>query len=90
MTGSVLGSFVITIALEVFRFMDEPIDFGFWQYKGIGGMRMVLFSVSLMLIVLFWERGIMGSREFSWDALFEKLGSIPKKIASLRKKEEER
>lgn len=87
MTGSVLGSFVITVALEVFRFMDEPIDFGFWKYKGIGGMRMVLFSVSLMLIVLFWERGIMGSEEFSWNRIIDRIKKIPSFFRNLFRKE---
>lgn len=87
MTGSILGSFVITIALEVFRFMDEPINFGFWQYPGIGGMRMVLFSVSLMLIVLFWERGIMGSNEFSWDRFLGRFKNIGNAFGKLFRKE---
>ncbi|MCR5067908.1 MAG: branched-chain amino acid ABC transporter permease [Erysipelotrichaceae bacterium] len=89
MTGSILGSFVITIALEVFRFMDEPIDFGFWKYPGIGGMRMVLFSISLMLIVLFWEHGIMGSNEFSWNRIIEKLKNIPASLRRLFNRKEE-
>ena len=37
---------------------------------------MVLFSVSLMLIVLFWERGIMGSEEFSWDSLIARFNEL--------------
>ncbi len=89
MTGSILGSFVITTALEVFRFMDEPIDFGFWKYPGIGGMRMVLFSISLMLIVLFWEHGIMGSNEFSWDRIIERVKKLVSSIRGLFKRKEE-
>jgi branched-chain amino acid transport system permease protein len=30
---------------------------------------MVVFSVILMLVVLFWRKGIMGQKEFSWDGL---------------------
>jgi len=29
----------------------------------------VVFSVVIMIIVLFWRRGIMGNKEFSWDAI---------------------
>ena len=31
------------------------------------GFRMVIFSVLLMVCVLFWRHGIMGTREFSWQ-----------------------
>lgn len=84
MTGSVLGAFIVTSALEVLRFMDEPIDLGFLHYPGIAGMRMVLFSVLLIVIVLFWGRGIMGDREFSWDRIinrFKKLGKSKKEAS---------
>ena len=32
-------------------------------------MRMVMFSVILMVVIIFARRGIMGRREFSWDGL---------------------
>lgn len=73
MTGAVLGSFVVTGCLELFRFMDNPIDFGFFQYPGFVGMRMVMFAIFLLVVVLFWERGIMGSNEFSWDRIIGRL-----------------
>lgn len=69
-SGSIVGAFVVTIATEALRFVDEPINFGFYQYPGVGGMRMVVFSIFLMCIILFWSRGIFGSKEFSWDGLF--------------------
>ena len=79
MTGSVIGAFIITSALEFLRFMDEPINFGFFQYPGIPGMRMVLFSVLLIVIVLFWGRGIMGDKEFSWDRIINRFKKRSKK-----------
>lgn len=75
-SGSIAGAFIITIGLEVLRFLDEPINFGFFRYPGISGMRMVVFSVILMFILLFWKSGIFGDREFSWERL---LGSFRKK-----------
>ena len=60
---------LVAVALEVFRVFDAPINFGFWQYPGIAGMRMVIFAIALVVIVLFWRRGIFGDREFSWDRL---------------------
>ena len=41
---------------------------------------MVVFSVLLMVVVLFFRRGIMGDKEFSWDAIarfFRKLFRRP-------------
>ena len=52
--------------------MDEPINFGCFQYPGISGMRMVLFAILLVVIVLFWGKGIMGDKEFTWDRLFRR------------------
>ena len=72
MSGSVIGAFIVTSALEWLRFMDEPINFGFFQYPGISGMRMVLFAILLVVIVLFWGKGIMGDKEFTWDRLFRR------------------
>lgn len=71
MSGSVIGAFIITSALEWLRFMDEPINFGFFQYPGFPGMRMVLFAILLITIVLFWGKGIMGDKELSWDSLID-------------------
>lgn len=65
-TGSVAGSVVITVLLEWLRFVEYPVDFGFVHIPGIPGMRMVIFSVALLLIILFRRQGIIGMREFSW------------------------
>ena len=81
-TGSVVGAFIVRIALEKLRFLDEPIDFGVFQYPGIGGMRMVVFSALLMLVIILWRKGIFGNKEFSWDRVFgffAKFKKSPKK-----------
>lgn len=81
-SGSVAGAFIVRIALEKLRFLDEPINFGFFQYKGIGGMRMVVFSILLMLVIILWRKGIFGNKEFSWDRIFgffAKFKKSPKK-----------
>jgi branched-chain amino acid transport system permease protein len=30
---------------------------------------MVIFSIVLLIVVLFYQRGIMGKNEFSWDKI---------------------
>jgi branched-chain amino acid transport system permease protein len=31
---------------------------------------MVIFSILLMIVVLYRQRGLMGNKEFSWDLVF--------------------
>jgi len=66
-TGTIVSAFIITIAQEVLRFLDEPI---IPNIPALPGLRMVVFSILLMLVVLFFRQGIMGTREFSWDKFF--------------------
>lgn len=72
-TGTIIASFVITIAGEVLRFLDESINLGFTVITGKAGLRMVVFSLLLMIVVIFFRNGIMGNKEFSWDGLFSKV-----------------
>ena len=72
-TGSVIGSFLYIACSEWWlRFLDDS-----QTYLGVnipfmrGGFRMVVFSVVIMLVVLFYRQGIMGTREFSWQAIID-------------------
>ncbi len=73
-TGTVISAFVITIAQEVLRFLDEPM---FASIPALPGLRMVVFSALLMIVVLFFRHGLMGTREFSWDKLFGMFSKKP-------------
>lgn len=66
-SGSIVGAFIVTIGQELLRFIDAPITLGPIHYPGISGMRMVVFSALLMAVILFWSRGIFGTKEFSWN-----------------------
>ncbi|MDO5538761.1 MAG: branched-chain amino acid ABC transporter permease [Eubacteriales bacterium] len=71
-TGSIIGSFLINGGQEWLRFLDDSS----FTIGGAAiplfkpGFRMVIYSVLLMVVVLFWRRGIMGTSEFTWDGLF--------------------
>lgn len=66
-TGSMLGSIIVTAGLEYLRVFDEPLVlFGMSVPLFRPGFRMVMFSLLLMICVLFWRKGIMGTEEFSW------------------------
>lgn len=65
-SGSVLGAFIVTAGLEWLRFLDEPLNlFGITIPLFRPGLRMVIFAVTLMAIVLFYNKGIMGDKEIS-------------------------
>jgi branched-chain amino acid transport system permease protein len=76
-TGTVISACVVTISGEVLRFLDETINLGFVKLQGIPGLRMVVFSILLMLVVLFYRHGLMGTNEFSWDKLINKFTKKP-------------
>ncbi|AOY75690.1 branched-chain amino acid ABC transporter permease [Clostridium formicaceticum] len=69
-TGTVISAFIVTAGLEYLRFLDESINLGFVKLEGIAGLRMVVFSALLMIVVIFFRNGLMGTNEFSWDNFF--------------------
>jgi len=44
------------------------------------GFRMVIFSILLMMVVLIYRRGLMGTNEFSWDRIFGRFKWKRKKV----------
>lgn len=77
LTGTVISAFIITAAGELLRFLDEKIDLGFVTIPGIAGLRMVVFSALLMLVILFFRNGLMGTREFSWEKIISFFSKNP-------------
>ncbi|MDR1642425.1 MAG: branched-chain amino acid ABC transporter permease [Clostridiales bacterium] len=68
MSGTVIASFIITIGMEWLRFFDDTlILFGTEIPIFRPGLRMVVFSILLMVIVLFFQKGLMGQKELSVD-----------------------
>lgn len=78
-TGTVISAFVVTILGEVLRFLDmeKQFNFGFLSFTGIPGLRMVVFSVLLMIIVLFFRKGLMGTKEITWESIFNTANKKP-------------
>jgi len=74
LTGTVIGGIVVTVMMEVLRVVDSPMDLGFMVIPGLPGMRMVIFSLLLLLVILFYQRGFMCTSEFNWNWFMRKLG----------------
>ncbi len=89
-TGSCLASFLFVACSEWWlRFLDNETFIGAWQVPLLrSGFRKVVFSIIIMIMVLFYNRGIMGNREFSIDRV---TGLLKRKsrIANPGKKEGE-
>jgi branched-chain amino acid transport system permease protein len=68
-SGSIVGAIAVTILMEVLRFLDGPMNLGLFELEARPGLRMVAFSIMLMAVVLFRQRGLMGNRELSWSML---------------------
>lgn len=64
-TGSVLSSFLFVACSEWWlRFLDEKTVINGFQVPLLGnGFRLVVFSIIIMIVVLFFRRGMMGTKE---------------------------
>ena len=72
-TGSVISSFLFVACSEWWlRFLDEQQMIGDFQVPLLrNGFRLVVFSVIIMIVVLFFRRGIMGDKEL-WNLSFSR------------------
>ena len=62
-TGAILGTVFVMAGLEYMRFLDEPMSFMGIETDGTPGMRMVVFSLILILVMLFAREGLVGKKE---------------------------
>ena len=68
-TGSMFGAIIVTAGLEYLRVFDEPLE---------------LMGVALLMIcVLFWRHGIMGTNELTWEKIIH---FVKHPLAGFRKK----
>jgi len=70
-TGAVVATIIITWGNEWLRIVEEPMHLWTWQLPGIPGLRMVIFSLLLLVMIIFRRRGLLGRWEFSWDRIFK-------------------
>ena len=70
-SGSVIGTFLYVACSEWWlRFLDRETYIGSFKVPLLrSGFRMVVFSVVIMIIVLFFSKGIMGEKELSWKGI---------------------
>lgn len=80
-TGSVIGSFIFIGMNEwLLRGLDQGEWLGIQSSLMRSGFRKVVFAILIMLVVLFFARGIMGNKEFSWDRLINRFRTLPSRL----------
>ncbi|HDK28044.1 MAG TPA: branched-chain amino acid ABC transporter permease [Candidatus Atribacteria bacterium] len=79
-TGTVIVGALFAILMEVLRSVESPMSLFGLNIPGIPGMRMLIFAILLMIVVLFFHQGLMGTREWSWEWLYYKLTRNKKDI----------
>ena len=74
-SGSVLATFLYVACSEWWlRFLDTEVYLGSFKVPLLrNGFRMVVFSIVIMVIVLFFSQGIMGNHEINFGALLKKI-----------------
>ncbi len=88
LSGTVIASFIVTGGLELLRSFDEPLTIAGYEMSLFRpGFSMVIFSVLLMVIVLFYRKGLMGRTELSWDRIFNFFAAIKTKLFGKTAKE---
>ncbi|MBE6037938.1 MAG: branched-chain amino acid ABC transporter permease [Anaerofustis stercorihominis] len=87
-SGSVMASFLYIAASEWWlRFLDAPLMIGSFQVPLLkAGFRKVVFSVIIMIVVLFYREGMMGRNELSWDFIKDRLNKLKNKISGIGNK----
>lgn len=68
-SGSVIASFLYIFLNEwLLRFLDDPA-LGIPLFRV--GFRKVVFAIIIMIVVLFYRKGIMGDKELSWEGFLK-------------------
>lgn len=80
-TGSIIGSFIFIGLNEwLLRGLDQGEWLGIQSTLMRAGFRKVVFAILIMLVVLFFAKGIMGNREFSWEGIIRWFKTLPQRI----------
>ena len=86
-SGSCIATFLYVACSEWWlRFLDMETYIGSFKVPFLrSGFRMVVFSVVIMIIVLFFSKGIMGDKELSWEGIGGGLKKNGKLFSKMKK-----
>lgn len=72
-TGSVIAAGIYTLMSEALRSVETSRVILGIRVPGIPGTRVLAFAVMLLMLILFYRQGLMGTREFSWHWVSSRL-----------------
>jgi branched-chain amino acid transport system permease protein len=82
----VIGAGLFVVLSELLRFVEsDMIIFGL-TIPGISGMRMLVFSALFIIIMIFWQKGIMGRKELTWNSLYNVFDKFSKRGVDVEEK----
>lgn len=89
-TGSCISSFLFIACSEWWlRFLDRTVTIGSFTVPLLRpGFRKVVFSIAIMAIVLFYQKGIMGENEFSINGILKFLKNLKSKFFTKKSNEQ--
>ncbi|TEB07652.1 leucine/isoleucine/valine transporter permease subunit [Pelotomaculum schinkii] len=71
-TGGVAGAAVMTVIPEMLRNLEIGVTIGSFTIPPLYGISQIIMAVVIIIIFITRPKGIVGTREFSWDLLHRK------------------
>ncbi|WP_331775501.1 branched-chain amino acid ABC transporter permease [Sulfurospirillum sp. 1612] len=65
MSGTIIGAILVMGGTEWLRFLDQNMDIFGYNTGAHPGLRMVVFSILLIILMLFARRGLFGNKELT-------------------------
>ncbi len=70
-SGSIIGAILFTFLMEALRQLEQPFELFGMKVPGIQGMRMLAVAIIFVLTMIFWNKGIFGRKEITWEAIIQ-------------------
>lgn len=85
-SGSIVGGIIFALLMEWLRNLEDPFSiFGLNFPNGIKGLRLLVISTIFILTMIFWNRGIFGRNELTWNSIYRFFKKIRVKKRGVRK-----
>jgi len=78
LSGAVIGAGLFAVMSEFLRFVESDISLFGLEIAGISGMRMLVLSGLFIVVMIFWQHGIMGRKELTWNNTYNFLRKLTK------------
>lgn len=75
-TGTVIAAFLFNFAIEYLRPIESGFNLGPIAVPEVPGLRMVTFSLALLIIIIYKQNGLMGDIEFTWRWFFDTIKKL--------------